>query len=125
MLPSWREGLSRALIEAAAMERPIITTDVPGCRDVVDHGRNGLLVPLNNAHALKLAIEMLLHQPALARRLGQAARVKVTKEFEVSVVNERTLATYAKVLPLAPGAHPAVGLGREARGFLNGHPSSG
>lgn len=45
VLPSWREGLSRSLIEAAAMQKPIITTDVPGCRDVVDHGISGLLVP--------------------------------------------------------------------------------
>jgi glycosyltransferase involved in cell wall biosynthesis len=101
ILPSWREGLSRALIEAAAMERPIITTDVPGCRDVIDHGRCGLLVPLRDADALRLAIRLLLEQPALARRFGQAARRKVVQEFAVSLVNERTLATYRRLLPLA------------------------
>ncbi|MBM5785656.1 MAG: glycosyltransferase family 4 protein, partial [Cyanobacteria bacterium K_DeepCast_35m_m1_288] len=70
VLPSWREGLSRALIEAAAMERPIITTDVPGCRDVVDHGRSGLLVPLRDARSLELAIRLFIDNPDLARRCG-------------------------------------------------------
>ena len=101
VLPSWREGLSRALIEAAAMERPIITTDVPGCRDVIDHGHSGLLVPVNDAEALRLAIALLLQQPSLARQFGLAARRKVVQEFAVSLVNECTLATYRRLLPLA------------------------
>jgi glycosyltransferase involved in cell wall biosynthesis len=100
VLPSWREGLSRALIEAAAMERPIITTDVPGCRDVIDHGLCGLLVPLKNADALRLAILLLVEQPHLARQFGLAARRKVMQEFAVSLVNERTLATYKRLVPL-------------------------
>ena len=95
VLPSWREGLSRALIEAAAMEMPIITTDVPGCRDVVDHGRSGLLVPPQDAHSLKLAIRLLLENPPLARQLGKAARQKVLAEFQVSLVNQSTLQQYA------------------------------
>lgn len=101
VLPSWREGLSRALIEAAAMERPIITTDVPGCRDVIDHGRSGLLVPVKDADALRLAIALLMEQPNLARQFGLAARRKVVQEFAVSLVNERTLATYRRLVPLA------------------------
>jgi len=100
VLPSWREGLSRALIEAAAMELPIITTDVSGCRDVVDHGINGLLVPLHDARAIELAIRLLLANPDLARRFGKAARQKVVAEFQVSIVNERTLAQYSALLPL-------------------------
>ena len=100
VLPSWREGLSRALIEAAAMELPIITTDVPGCRDVVDHGINGLLVPLHDARAIELAIRLLLANPDLARRFGKAARQKVVAEFQVSIVNERTLRQYSALLPL-------------------------
>jgi glycosyltransferase involved in cell wall biosynthesis len=98
VLPSWREGLSRALIEAAAMERPIITTDVPGCRDVVDHGRSGLLVPLHDARSIALAIRLLLDNPDLARRLGKAARQKVVAEFQVSLVNQSTLAQYERLL---------------------------
>ena len=98
VLPSWREGLSRALIEAAAMERPIITTDVPGCRDVVDHGRSGLLVPLRDPRSLELAIRLLLENPNLARRFGQEARRKVVAEFQVSLVNQSTLYTYRQLL---------------------------
>ena len=98
VLPSYREGLSRALIEAAAMERPIITTDVPGCRDVVDHGISGLLVPAGDADSLRLAIQLLLHNPELARRFGLAARQKVVREFQVTLVNERTLFQYQRLL---------------------------
>ena len=100
VLPSWREGLSRALIEAAAMERPIITTDVPGCRDVVDHGRSGLLVPLHDSRAIQLALQLLLEHPDLARRFGKAARRKVEAEFQVSLVNEHTLTQYQRLLPV-------------------------
>lgn len=97
VLPSWREGLSRALIEAAAMERPIITTDVPGCRDVVIHGVCGLLVPLRNPEALHLAILLLLQQPELARAFGRAARTRVAAEFQVDLVNERTVEQYRQL----------------------------
>jgi glycosyltransferase involved in cell wall biosynthesis len=108
LLPSWREGLSRSLIEAAAMERPIITTDVPGCRDVVDHGVSGLLVPPRSGSAIALAIRLLLENPDLARRFGQEARRKVVDEFRVSLVNEHTLVQYAKLLalPIRPSRLP-------------------
>ena len=98
VLPSWREGLSRALIEAAAMERPIITTDVPGCRDVVDHGISGILVPVRDPRSLELAIRMLVANPSLARQFGQQARRKVLAEFQVSLVNQNTLNTYRRLL---------------------------
>ena len=98
VLPSWREGLSRALIEAAAMERPIITTDVPGCRDVVEHGISGLLVPQRDARSLMLAIRLLLENPDLAKRFGKAARQKVVAEFQVLLVNEITMLQYERVL---------------------------
>ncbi len=100
VLPSWREGLSKALIEAAAMEKAIITTDVPGCREVVDHGISGLLVPPQDSEALALAIQLLLNQPELARKFGSAAREKVTKEFGVDKVNKLTYETYCKLLTL-------------------------
>ena len=97
VLPSWREGLSRALIEAAAMERPIITTDVPGCRDVVDHGVAGLLVPLRDHRAIELAVRLLIENPDVARRFGKAARHKVLAEFQVSLVNQSTLQQYSQL----------------------------
>ncbi len=98
VLPSWREGLSRSLIEAAAMEKPIVTTDVPGCRDVIDHGQSGLLVPVRDANALCLAISLLMQNPDLARRFGKAAREKVLSEFQVSLVNKNTLEQYNLIL---------------------------
>lgn len=98
VLPSWREGLSRALIEAAAMERPIITSDVPGCNDVVDHGSSGLLVPVRDSRGIELAIRFLLLNPDLARRLGKEARRKVVAEFQVSLVNQSTVNTYRHLL---------------------------
>lgn len=98
ILPSWREGLSRALIEAASMERPIITTDVPGCLDVVDHGETGLLVPQNDEHSLALAITLLLNNPSLARSLGKSARRKVVKHFQVSHINQATINQYQHLL---------------------------
>jgi len=108
VLPSWREGLSRALIEAAAMERPIITTDVPGCRDVVDHGRSGLLVALQDARGIELAIRLLLDNPDLASRIGKEARRKVVAEFQVSLVNDSTLATYQRLLGTPLGRKPLL-----------------
>tara|TARA_Y100001968_G_C19400890_1_gene740957 strand:- start:573 stop:1652 length:1080 start_codon:yes stop_codon:yes gene_type:complete len=94
VLPSWREGLSRSLIEAASMERPIITTDVPGCRDVIDHGKSGILVPLKDAKSIALAIDLLMGNPDLARSFGKSARKKVVEEFQVSFVNETTIQQY-------------------------------
>ena len=98
VLPSWREGLSRSLIEAAAMEKPIITTDVPGCRDVVDHGVTGLLVPPRNSESLALAIRLLINQPEMARNLATASREKVAAEFAADLVNRRTFHTYSQLL---------------------------
>ena len=108
VLPSWREGLSRALIEAAAMERPIITTDVPGCRDVVDHGISGLLVPQRDARAIELAVRLLIENPDVARRFGKAARHKVVAEFQVSLVNESTLAQYERLLGMPLDRKPLL-----------------
>lgn len=104
VLTSWREGLSRSLVEAAAMERPIITSDAPGCRDVVDHGVTGLLVPLHDPAAIVLAVLLLVRNPDLARELGKAARRKVVDEFQVSLVNESTLAQYSELFaaPIRP-----------------------
>ena len=92
VLPSYREGLPKSLIEAAACARPLITTDAPGCREVVTHGVNGLFVPVRNAEALARTIAMLQDDPELARRLGEAARKKALAEFDERVVIARALA---------------------------------
>ena len=99
VLPSYyREGLPKSLIEAAACATPLITTDMPGCRDVVIDGVDGLIVPPRDADALGTAIARLLDAPELARKLGLAARAKTLAAFDERIVIRRTLETYEEVL---------------------------
>lgn len=98
VLPSYREGLPKSLIEAAACGLPLVTTDVPGCREVVTDGVDGLLVPVRDAAALATAIARLLDDKPLAARLGEAARAKALSEFDEHIVIERTLAVYQELL---------------------------
>jgi len=97
VLPSYREGLPRSLIEAAACALPLVTTDVPGCREVVSDDVDGLLVPVRDAHALGDAIASLQDDPALAARLGAAARQKALHCFDEGHVIRATLAVYGEV----------------------------
>jgi glycosyltransferase involved in cell wall biosynthesis len=99
VLPSYREGLPKGLIEAAACALPLVTTDVPGCREVVTDGQDGLLVPVKNAPALADAIAKLESDPALCARLGAAARRKALSQFEERSVVERTLGVYRELIP--------------------------
>jgi glycosyltransferase involved in cell wall biosynthesis len=99
VLPTYyREGLPKVLLEAAACGLPIVTTDVPGCRDVVRHGQNGLLVAPHDQNGLTAAIAELLDDPAARRRLGAKGRERALAEFDVQGVAEQTLSLYAKVL---------------------------
>lgn len=93
-LPSYREGLPKALIEAAAAGRPIVTTDVPGCREVVTDGVQGLRVPARDADALADALAKLLADPVLRARMGAAARDRAEVEFGLDTVIAQTLALY-------------------------------
>lgn len=99
VLPSYREGLPKGLIEAAACGLPLITTDAPGCREVVSDGVDGLLVPVKDAAALSSAILRLRDEPELRRRLGAAARAKALAQFDERSVIERTLGVYRELLP--------------------------
>jgi glycosyltransferase involved in cell wall biosynthesis len=99
VLPSYREGLPKGLIEAAACGLPLVTTDAPGCREVVTHEVDGLLVPLRNAEALARAIARLHDDPALAARLGVAARAKALAEFDERIIVARTIAVYRELIP--------------------------
>jgi glycosyltransferase involved in cell wall biosynthesis len=99
VLPSYREGLPKSLIEAAACALPLITTDVPGCREVVTHEVDGLLVPVRDASALASAIERLHRNPAWRHQLGLAARQRALAEFDERIVIEKTLAVYSELLP--------------------------
>jgi glycosyltransferase involved in cell wall biosynthesis len=98
VLPSYREGLPKSLIEAAACALPLVTTDVPGCREVVTHEVDGLLVPVKDANALANAIERLHLNPVWASQLGLAARQKAIAEFDERIVIEKTLAVYEELL---------------------------
>jgi glycosyltransferase involved in cell wall biosynthesis len=93
-LPSYREGVPNALLEATACGLPIVTTDTPGCRDVVTHGVNGLLVPVKNAQAIADALETLIKDPGLRHRMGNAGR-KVAVNFSNIKINQETLAVYS------------------------------
>jgi glycosyltransferase involved in cell wall biosynthesis len=93
-LPSYREGLPRALLEAAASARAIVATDVPGCREVVRPGVNGWLVAPRDATALAAALREAIAQPGLCARYGAAGRRIVEREFSLDAVIDSTLAVY-------------------------------
>jgi glycosyltransferase involved in cell wall biosynthesis len=100
VLPSYYgEGVPRSLIEAAACALPMVTTNHPGCREVVTDGVDGLLVPVRDAGALAAAIRHLHDHPKWARQLGRAARAKALAESDERIVIERTLAVYQELLP--------------------------
>jgi glycosyltransferase involved in cell wall biosynthesis len=96
-LPSYREGLPRSLLEAMAAELPIVTTDVPGCREAVRHGENGLLAPARNSAALAAALKVLIMDAKLRRQFGSAGRRRAELEFASAIVIAETLAVYASV----------------------------
>lgn len=98
-LPSYREGLPKSLIEAAAAGKPIVTTDVPGCREIVRNGDNGLLVPPRNPEALADALARLIENPELRRQMGARGRIRAEQEFGLDMVIRQTLALYYEALP--------------------------
>ena len=92
VLPSYREGLSRVILEAAAMARPVITTNVPGCRDVIKHGINGYLCePRSSKQLASRIIEMANLTDAAREQMGKAGRVLVEKDYSQRVVNKSYL----------------------------------
>jgi glycosyltransferase involved in cell wall biosynthesis len=110
-LPSYREGLPKALLEALAAGRPIIATDVPGCREVVIPGETGFLVPPRDAPALADALARLIQDPVLRRRFGAAGRRLAEQEFATELVERATLDLYARML----GRHPGECVGSNGR----------
>ena len=95
VLASHREGFPRSAMEAAASGLPIVATDIRGCREVVDHQKTGLLVPLRNPAALESAIDTLVEDAGARRRLGAEGAAKARREFDQRRVVERTLKVYA------------------------------
>lgn len=87
VLPSYREGTPRTVLEAMAMGRSIITTDAPGCRETVVEGENGFLVPIKDAEALATAMEQFILEPDLATRMGSASLQLARDKYDVHKVN--------------------------------------
>jgi glycosyltransferase involved in cell wall biosynthesis len=94
VLPSRREGLPKSLLEAAACGRPMIATDVPGCREIVLPGETGLLVPYGDPPALADAIENLAASPELRARYGAAARRLAVARFSAEAIGRQTVDLY-------------------------------
>lgn len=97
-LPSYREGMPKFLLEAASAGIPIVTADVPGCREVVIDGENGYLVPPRNPEALADGIERLLNDKQLRREMGKKGRDLVVREFGIEKIVEETLSLYKRIL---------------------------
>jgi glycosyltransferase involved in cell wall biosynthesis len=94
VLPSYREGSPRSLLEGSAMGKPLIATNTVGCREVVEHGYNGLLVPVGDAPALAKAMIQMISDPEARERMGKAGRAKVEQEFDERLVINKTFAAY-------------------------------
>lgn len=103
VLPSRREGLPRSILEAMAVGLPVVATDVRGCRDLVEHGRNGLLVKVGDVEGLAQAIVTLLGDRELRERMGREGRTKV-EAYSLDRVLEETAAIYRRFLPAPGGA---------------------
>lgn len=101
-LPSYGEGVPRVLLEGAAIGRPLVASDVPGCREVCLHEETGLLVSARDAPALATALHRLLADPALRVKLGQGARRRVETTFARSIVESEQLALYARLAARTP-----------------------
>jgi glycosyltransferase involved in cell wall biosynthesis len=105
VLPSYREGTPRSVLEAMAMGRPIITTDTPGCRETVVHGENGFLVPVRDVPALVHAMERFLREPHLIGKMGKRSRAIAEDKYDVRKVNAIIM--------------QAMGLTSEGRGYVS------
>lgn len=92
------EGVPKVLIEAAACGRPIVTTDMPGCRDIVRHGKNGLLAKPRDVVGIGRALERLLEDKQLREQMGRCGRQIVEREFSLQIVTDQTMALYDELL---------------------------
>lgn len=104
VLPSYREGTPRTVLEAMSMGRPIITTDAPGCRETVVEGDNGYLVPVTSVDALVDAMQRFIDQPELIARMGQSSRAIAEEKYDVHKVNAVMLEAMGITVPTAQPA---------------------
>ena len=108
VLPSRREGLPMTLLEAAACGRPLIATDVPGCREIARPGLNALLVPPDDPQALAGAIERLAGDRELRARFGAAGRALVEREFSSARIGRDVVDLYRRLLQSQPARQPVA-----------------
>lgn len=102
VLPSWREGMPRSAIEAAAMGRAMVLTNIRGCREVARDGMEALLVPPRDPRRLTVAIDRLLEDEVLRDRLSQGARARALERFDERAVAARVVEVYRSLLPARP-----------------------
>lgn len=97
-LPSYREGLPKVLLEAASCGRPLVATDTAGCREIVRHEENGLLVPVRKSKELAEALERLIRNPELRKKMGARGREIAVNEFAVERIVSETMAVYKELV---------------------------
>ncbi|MBU2786951.1 glycosyltransferase [Acidithiobacillus sp. VAN18-1] len=122
-LPTWhREGIPKVLLEAMATGRAIVTTDVVGCRELIQHKKNGWLVPPKDPVALADAIEQLLEHPQLRRRLASAAHKDAEREYASEIVCRKTLQIFISLVPVPKktSSHELKRLARHRSGMPDG-----
>ncbi len=103
VLPSYfREGIPRVLLEAGALELPLITTDMPGCREVVTDGASGIVIPPRDSAAIARSVELLLEHPSLRQKMGAASRQRVEERFHLRHVASAYMDIYRRVLAQSP-----------------------
>jgi glycosyltransferase involved in cell wall biosynthesis len=104
VLPSYHEGLPKVLVEAGAAGRPVVTADVPGCRDAVIHLQTGILVPVKDARALAEAIKTLVDDKQMRIDMGNAGRNFVENELSIDIVIDQHMAVYDELLASKTGS---------------------
>jgi|TARA_B110000495_G_C23018951_1_gene604087 glycosyltransferase involved in cell wall biosynthesis len=97
-LPSYREGLPKVLLEAAASARPIVAADVPGCREIVIHDCNGYLVPAKNIYMLANYLKELINNKNLRLKMGANGRRLVEENFDIKIISEKTISLYDRLI---------------------------
>lgn len=100
VLPSYREGLPKSLLEAAACGRPIVASDVPGCRSICRDGKNGILVPPRDSDAIADALILLSKNPRLRRKMGRSGRKLVLTNFSQEIIGQMTVGLYSELLDI-------------------------
>jgi len=96
---TYREGLPKSALEALASAKPLVATDIPGCREAVIDGVTGFLVPPRNPASLAAAIKILIDDPALRKKMGEAARDYAAQNFADTIICAQTLSVYDALIP--------------------------